>query len=350
MPATAMYNYQERNYHPVATCSTQGCDARVEGPPMLRYEAARYIESGSWTEAAEVFGLDNRTGRPRSVCRRCNAERARARRERLQVQGVSSRPRRGSYVPADARRFGVEIELIYPRGRSRSQIEDALRNAGLQVDTLYNRTGNAWSVKTDGSLTGGNGYEVVSPPLQGQDGHDQLAKACRALQSVGGKPNRSCGLHVHHEIRDIGIEGLRRFIRGYAANIDLIDSMLAPSRRGHQTYTAPWSTRELERLEGCTTMEQVGHGAQGGRYRNVNLQSYPRYGTVEIRQHQGSVNATKISSWVRLIQSMIDAGAREQLATQRSVLGLVRAARTDDDTAAYMIGRAALLGAGAGGE
>lgn len=356
MPATPTFNYDQPaergRYSALATCSTQGCDARVERLGFAsRWETQRFIESGQWDEAREVFGLDNRTGRPRSVCRRCNAERARARRERLQAQGVPTAPRRGNYVPQADRRFGVEIELIYPRGRSRADIERALQDAGLVVDGIYQRRSNAWSVKTDGSLRG-NGFEVTSPVLQGIDGHEQVAKACRALQAVGGKADRTCGLHVHHEIRDLDVEGVRRFVRTYHANTAVIDGALAPSRRAANmpTYCRAWDQRNVDAMTECRTIETIASRAQGTRYRTVNLQSYARYGTVEIRHHQGSVNATKISEWVKFGQALIDSSARGAVAAQRDMLSLCRAVGANDDTACYMIGRTAMLAAAAGGE
>jgi hypothetical protein len=47
--------------------------------------------------------------------------------------------------------------------------------------------------------------------------------------------------------------------------------------------------------------------AQGGRYFKVNLQSYHTYGTVEFRQHSGTLNAAKAVNWVRLLDSFITA-------------------------------------------
>ena len=46
---------------------------------------------------------------------------------------------------------------------------------------------------------------------------------------------------------------------------------------------------------------------QGGRYYKVNLQAYQCHGTIEFRQHSGTVNATKIAHWVRFLGEFIDA-------------------------------------------
>src|SRR5439155_107312 len=77
----------------------------------------------------------------------------------------------------------------------------------------------------------------VSPPLRGEAGLAQVQLACTALRRMGAKPNRSCGLHVHHEIRDLDVASIKRFVRSYANNQDLIDGLVSPSRRhGQNTY------------------------------------------------------------------------------------------------------------------
>ncbi|MEG2004925.1 MAG: amidoligase family protein [Bilophila sp.] len=50
--------------------------------------------------------------------------------------------------------------------------------------------------------------------------------------------------------------------------------------------------------------------AQCGRYYKLNLQSYTRHHTIEFRQHQGTVSAEKISSWVRFLNGFIDESRR----------------------------------------
>lgn len=44
----------------------------------------------------------------------------------------------------------------------------------------------------------------------------------------------------------------------------------------------------------------------GSRYFKVNLMSFQRHGTIEFRQHSGTVNATKIANWVRFLGQFID--------------------------------------------
>jgi hypothetical protein len=43
----------------------------------------------------------------------------------------------------------------------------------------------------------------------------------------------------------------------------------------------------------------------GGRYHKLNLSSYVSHGTIEFRQHQGTINYVKISRWIDLGMSMM---------------------------------------------
>jgi hypothetical protein len=42
------------------------------------------------------------------------------------------------------------------------------------------------------------------------------------------------------------------------------------------------------------------------RYRKLNLISLTRYGTVEFRQHSGTVDADKVSNWVRVCVAFVE--------------------------------------------
>jgi Putative amidoligase enzyme len=73
------------------------------------------------------------------------------------------------------RTFGIEIEAF---GISLSQARDALSNAGLdcQVEGYHHWHRTYWKVTTDASVP--NGFEVVSPVLQGEFGLEQDRPRC----------------------------------------------------------------------------------------------------------------------------------------------------------------------------
>ena len=77
------------------------------------------------------------------------------------------------------------------------------------------------------------------------------------------------------------------------------------SRRGdNNTYCK--SIRNLApRLSRATTIQSLAR-VQSGRYFKVNLQSFLCHGTIEFRQHSGTVNPAKICNWIEFLDSFIE--------------------------------------------
>lgn len=239
-----------------------------------------------------------------------------------------------------SRRFGVEIEFF---GISRDRARQVVTDAGISLSSGYGSNGTNWNLKSDGSVTG-SGLEIVSPPLRGEDGFEQVKTVLRALRNAGARVDRTCGLHVHHEVRDLGAVGAVRFVRSWTANQNLIDWLVAPSRRDNQGYCRRLTSNDL------TSMAGVSAGDRSipchDRYRVVNVSSYSRYGTVEVRQHQGTLEFRKVEAWIKLGQSMLDAVLQgEALGEQSGIRGLCQAVSMDEDASAYLIGRAIQFGA-----
>lgn len=259
-----------------------------------------------------------------SLCRSCERDRNTARPTRTRSPRI---PRLTAQRLGAARKFGVEIECNISGGRY-----------GVAARRIEQLLPTNWRLKSDGSL-GSDGCEVVGPPLSGDTGLDQLRQVLALLVDNGATVDQRCGLHVHHDVRDIGREGLPRFIRTWAANQDLIDWLVSPSRRqGRNSYCGRWSGSELSGLS---------HFANTGRtnvtrYKTANVQSFSKYGTVEIRQHQGTLSFRKIEAWIKLTQAMLDTAAESQQAQPRSIhlRNLLERNQVEEDTAAFLLGRA----------
>lgn len=253
---------------------------------------------------------------------------------------------------ATTRKFGVEIEFV---GAGRERVADEMRRLGLDVvvEGYNHQTRRHWKIITDQSVS--DGYELVSPPLSGRDGLEQVRKACAALAAAGASVSRQCGLHVHHEIRDLSAVEIKRLVRGWASSQIAIDGLVAASRRDGR-WAAHFRAGELahiERLADDASQRAIeSHVAYGiDRYRALNLQGFPRYGTVEIRQHQGTTNAKKIIAWIHFGQAIIkrakDAnaelvfGGAGELIEQLSGYGLPAAQRTYLDQRAERLAQVA---------
>jgi stress-induced morphogen len=245
------------------------------------------------------------------------------------------------------RKFGAELEMI---GITREQAVRALRSVNINVrDESYNhQTRDYWKIVPDGSVSGG--FEVVSPILEGETGLEQLRIVATALDDMGGNVNRSCGYHVHFDAAGMDVAHIRSIVTRYAAFEAEIDAFMPASRRGGvNTYCK--SMREFaasERFRDADTLRGL-IGAQGGRYFKVNLQAHHAHGTIEFRQHSGTLNAAKAVNWVRFLDAFItesiarvDApvAAPVQIPALRGVLGqLAELFRQGDVTLDTMVER-----------
>jgi hypothetical protein len=238
------------------------------------------------------------------------------------------------------RKFGVELELIFPSGTTRDAIRSRLAAVGI----------TNWNVKGDGSLNGGNGMEVVTPPLRGEAGLELLRTGMKVLREMNAKPNRSCGMHVHHDIADMDVDSLKRFVKSWANNQStVLDGLVSPSRRdGGSYYCRPLTAGDLRTISQVSNMEGFRRGYHVERYRTINLQAYGRYGTVEVRQHQGTTDFEKVRSYILLGQAMLDSAkaATAPIPARSCVMDFVRALGTmlDETARTFLIGRAVEFG------
>lgn len=210
-----------------------------------------------------------------------------------------------------SRTFGVELEVAYDGPAT--DLSRALRSHGLQCksESYNHETRTWWKVVSDSSI--GDGWEVVSPPLRGQEGLQQVEKACRALQAAGATINANCGLHVHHDARDLDLSHWKVLLLNYARMENTLDILHVQNRRQStnifcRSLVWPFNdVAELERqLEQCPNLAAVYRVFGSDRFRKVNLQSFRKHGTVEFRQHCGAVNPVQVAAWVVFTQGMVE--------------------------------------------
>jgi carbonic anhydrase/acetyltransferase-like protein (isoleucine patch superfamily) len=230
-------------------------------------------------------------GRFNSWCREC-----------MRVYARERRAGQTNNLPNN-RRFGVEIEFH----GSRSDAVRALNGAGIECEEEgYNHQHRShWKIVPDGSVS--RGGELVSPILRGEDGFNQIRKACQALRASGATVSLETGLHVHHDVAGLRVSAFKRMVHNWRDSQDAIDTLVAPSRRGHQNYTSPLTPWDIELVDGLESMTGARSvlGDHNERFRAFNVQAYGRHGTVEVRQHQGTLNADKIIAWVKFGQAFI---------------------------------------------
>jgi len=259
----------------------------------------------------------------------------------------------GTTASFESLTFGVEIECHRPRGVTMSAVAHAISQAGVPCQfESYNHTTrqSQWKVTTDGSLGYNTGCEIVSPVLRGEDGFRQLRKVCDILTSLRCTVNRQCGFHVHVGAGSETIEFFKNLIKLYASAETAIDQLVAPSRRASANgfCTSLASRVRPAQLDAAQTVDAVALaiGQTPGRssvrdhtrYCKLNLKSFWQHGTVEFRQHQGTVESMKAENWVRLCLRMV-LTARAGEKTVSSVEDLLTALDATETEKSYFNGR-----------
>jgi hypothetical protein len=243
------------------------------------------------------------------------------------------------------RTFGVELEIV---GISQQQAAAAITAAGLvcYAESYNHQTRGHWKVISDSSVFSTTGMcreagcEVVSPVLCGEQGMAQLEKVCKALEAAGAKVNKTCGMHVHVGAADLNAKQVRNVVKTWVKYEDSTNLLVSESRRGYDTtgYLPSYYCRDnvrtlafgqysesdvanvelcrqmFNQIDACKTIDQLtdlfgGHDGTYTRYHKLNLASYYRHRTIEVRCHQGTVNARKATEWVRFCLGLVETSA-----------------------------------------
>lgn len=208
--------------------------------------------------------------------------------------------------------FGIEIECYLPAGMTHAVIARKLTEAGVETAAEgYNHNLRThWKVVTDGSLGDyTRGAEIVSPVLTGEAGLAAIRKVCDVLVAEGVTVNRQCGLHVHVGARNRSVDWFQALIISYAHFEEVIDGVLPRSRRADNNSFCRSMRPFVEAVKRATDIYGVCRAVannQGpyARYRKLNCESFARHGTVEFRQHSGTIEADKAVNWVLLCLSL----------------------------------------------
>jgi hypothetical protein len=126
------------------------------------------------------------------------------------------------------------------------------------------------------------------------------------MKNAGGDIDGSCGLHVHHDARDLTPAQVAGLLRFYMENQLVIDRFIAPVRRSSRRnqWCQPWSENEKAQvLQNAKDRRNLGGF---DRYRTINVTAYPKYGSLEFRQHQGTLNIKKMMRWVKFGQAIVE--------------------------------------------
>ena len=203
-------------------------------------------------------------------------------------------PHYSGYNPQ--RKFGVEIECVGLTRHSRNRIEDV----GVQI------VGDG-SINAHPLIPHGAG-EIRLGPWRGNSGLRKVKEICDILKEEKISVNRSCGLHVHHD--------LTQYYSNYDAYMQPNSGLLTPEeicqrlRFVYQRYSPAielFFRPSRWRNEYCESFVGLGNLSlrnPHGRYLSINGPTH--HSTVEFRQHQGTVSYKRIRNWIILTNMLLE--------------------------------------------
>lgn len=188
--------------------------------------------------------------------------------------------------------LGIEIEAVCPM-----TAKDAQARVPSYVRTTYD--GSLRNDKGEKmSANGGNSQADLAAGLHGLWGVEfqalvkrsemetRILKMIEAIGRLGCKVNKSCGLHIHLDMRDKDLREVEILHQRLTTWLGVLRDLLPTSRRNNQYCN----------FENPDTAH---HAA-------VSLDAYKRHKTLEVRVHSSTLNHIKIIQWIRLIETVAE--------------------------------------------
>jgi len=199
-----------------------------------------------------------------------------------------------------------------------------LETSSGDVNRLYSDSNINYLFRptSDASITGA---EWVSPILRGDDGFEYI-KSFLASLNRNTTVDSNCGYHVHFGVTFNSISTLYKILYGYRMLQDFFfnlvpESRLEPNKRTGKCYCAKlphnlekFGEDSLNKLLYDTAdkivtqsdkMNKYGNSKKG-RYYWLNMHSYFYRRTLEIRNHEGTLDYSDITNWINLHGRVIE--------------------------------------------
>jgi hypothetical protein len=183
----------------------------------------------------------------------------------------------------------VGIEIEFHSKADRHKLAAEFMKAGL-VKYL--------NLTIDGSLRPPKDYigHELRCLIEEKEVFDVIPKICEVLRKCDSGVNGRCGLHVHLDMRN---REKGKVFKNLILTQPILYSMQSKLRREAE-YCQIFNNTNLD--------EQTPNpGRNDGHYWGINgLDALRRHTTFEVRIHSGTINATKISNWVKLLLYIVN--------------------------------------------
>jgi len=175
---------------------------------------------------------------------------------------------------------------------------------GVELETsdgYYYEADDAWTEVSEHC-----GTEFVSPLLQGDSGLEFIEEFYNDVKPV---MTDSCGLHVHIDIRDLDNQQRLMLIKGFKDNKKFFFDKVDPER-----HINTFCCNDIPDVSDSDTYDTYMNRVNSTcRYCWINLNAIHKHGSIEIRLHEATEDATVVTDWVVTLLNFV-AGIVEPVA------------------------------------
>ena len=195
-------------------------------------------------------------------------------------------------------------------------VEIELENFNTRPDRGF----KYWNIVGDGSLRN-NGAELVM--LHPTCGTGIKGAFTELKKFLGDNPqfdaNERTSVHCHVDVRDMDVHQVFKMMLAYLVFEGSLYHVAGPSRR-ESNFCPPIGICD-QALQIIGQMDSHGeryerdrlemHIGQFGKYCGVNFNSIPRFGSLEFRMHEGTVDVDRIERWCNTLLCLKQVGREE---------------------------------------
>jgi hypothetical protein len=182
------------------------------------------------------------------------------------------------------------------------------------------------TIKDDGSINEKNGYfsaefNILCP----QNDLSKLEKVCSFLNKHKAIVDKSCGMHIHLDMRGESRDELnmKRITNNYKRSMSVLASLVPVSRRNNR-----YCALKVSKIN-------------GDRYCAVNMTALSKFNTIEIRLHSSTTDFKKVAHWIKLNMAILNSRILRKVNDLNQLTEFIS---ISEDTLEYFTQRAILFG------
>jgi hypothetical protein len=207
-----------------------------------------------------------------------------------------------------------------------------LNQEDLSFKLFEHGLGKNVCLKTDGSIRTEDGMypHEVTILAKEKDIYEVIEQVSKVLLAANAKVNKSCGMHVHLDMRN------RDHVVAFHNLVSAQNILFAmnPFSRQSGSYCKRQETKVFN--------EAINGGGRDMRYFGINATAHAKHNTIEVRIHSGTVQASKINNWIKLL--LLITNKKEAIKRAASTLrGFIKQYDVDAELGMYIASRMAMF-------